>query len=247
MAICRWQVLLTRARSVSNMSQPQHAVFTTECTDCPRLSDFLAQVRIHHPDYFAKPVPSFGDETPGLLIVGLAPGMHGANRTGRPFTGDYAGVLLYDTLHRYGFSNQPVSEHSADGLALIGCRITNAVKCLPPENKPETSEIKLCNKYLSDELKALSDDTSVLALGLIAHKAVLMALGLKPSAFPFGHAAEHRLPNGLTLFDSYHCSRYNTQTRRLTTDMFHSVFERIRNHLEGRESCPTSISVSPAR
>ena len=229
------------------MPQPQRAVFTTECTDCPRLSDFLAQVRVHHPDYFAKPVPPFGDEAPRLLIVGLAPGMHGANRTGRPFTGDYAGVLLYDTLHRYGFSNLPVSEHAADGLALIGCRITNAVKCLPPENKPETSEIKICNKYLSDELKALSENTSVLALGLIAHKAVVMALGLKLSAFPFGHGAEHRLPNGLTLFDSYHCSRYNTSTRRLTPDMFHAVFANIRNHLEGSESCPTSISVSPAR
>ena len=134
MAICRWLTLLTRARSVSPMSQPQRAVFTTECTDCPRLSNFLVQVRIDHPDYFAKPVPSFGDDTPRLLIVGLAPGMHGANRTGRPFTGDHAGILLYDTLHRYGFSNQPVSEHSADGLALIDCRITNAVKCLPPEN-----------------------------------------------------------------------------------------------------------------
>lgn len=173
--------------------------------------------------------------------------MHGANRTGRPFTGDHAGILLYDTLHRYGFSNQPVSEHSADGLALIDCRITNAVKCLPPENKPETSEIKICNKYLYNELKFLDENSSVLVLGLIAHKAVLMALGLKLSEFPFNHAAEHRLPNGLTLFDSYHCSRYNTQTRRLTTDMFHAVFARIRNHLQGRESCPTSISVSPAR
>lgn len=206
--------------------------FSTTCTDCPRLSNFLAQVRINHPDYFAQPVPPFGVNEPRLLVVGLAPGMHGANRTGRPFTGDFAGILLYETLHRYGFANCPVSEHVADGLALIDCRITNAVKCLPPENKPETSEIKICNKYLSDELKALDEYTTVLALGQIAHKAVLMALGLKQGNYVFGHAAEHRLPNGLTLFDSYHCSRYNTQTKRLTPAMFHAVFERIRQKID---------------
>ena len=170
---------------------------------------------------------------PRLLIVGLAPGMHGANRTGRPFTGDFAGILLYDTLHRYGFANRATSEHSADGLELIDCRITNAVKCLPPGNKPETLEIKICNKYLSNELKVLDETISVLALGLIAHKAVLMALGLKQSDYVFGHAAEHRLPNGLTLFDSYHCSRYNTQTKRLTPAMFHAVFARIRQKMDG--------------
>jgi len=166
------------------------------------------------------------------LIVGLAPGMHGANRTGRPFTGDHAGILLYETLHRYGFSNQPSSEHTADGLQLIHCRITNAVKCLPPENKPEKSEIKLCNNYLKNELNLLDKNVIVLALGLVAHQAVLMAQGLKLSAFAFGHAAEHRLPSGLTLFDSYHCSRYNTQTRRLTAEMFHAVFARIRSQIK---------------
>jgi len=196
------------------------------------LSNFLAQVRISHPDYFAQPVPPFGVNEPRLLIVGLAPGMHGANRTGRPFTGDFAGILLYETLHRYGFASRPVSEHAADGLVLFDCRITNAVKCLPPENKPETSEIKICNRYLSDELKALDEYASVLALGQIAHKSVLMALGLKQGDYPFGHAAEHRLPNGLTLFDSYHCSRYNTQTKRLTPAMFHAVFERIRQKID---------------
>ena len=207
-------------------------MFSTTCTDCPRLSNFLGQIRISHPDYFAKPVPPFGVNEPRLLIVGLAPGMHGANRTGRPFTGDFAGILLYDTLHRYGFANRPTSEHSADGLELIDCRITNAVKCLPPENKPETSEIKICNKYLSNEINVLDETVSILALGLIAHKAVLMALNLKQSEYVFGHAAEHKLPNGLTLFDSYHCSRYNTQTKRLTPTMFHAVFERIRQKID---------------
>ena len=220
-------------RAALALARLQPSIFSGGCTDCPRLSHFLSQVRVKYPDYFAKPVPPFGDTAPRLLIVGLAPGMHGANRTGRPFTGDYAGILLYDTLHRFGFSNQATSEHAADGLALIGCRITNAVKCLPPENKPENSEIKICNKYLSNELKVLDKDISILALGLVAHKAVLMALGLKQGDYKFSHAAEHRLPNGLTLFDSYHCSRYNTQTRRLTPDMFHAVFERIRHHLEG--------------
>jgi uracil-DNA glycosylase len=206
--------------------------FTTDCTDCPRLSHFLAQVRVKHPDYFAKPVPPFGASVPRLLIVGLAPGMHGANRTGRPFTGDHAGILLYETLHRYGFSNQPTSEHAADGLQLIACGITNAVKCLPPENKPEKPEIKLCNNYLKTELNALHEAAVVLALGLIAHQAVLMAQGLKLSAYKFGHGAEHQLPSGLRLIDSYHCSRYNTQTRRLTPEMFRAVFARIRSQIE---------------
>ena len=211
--------------------------FSTACSDCPRLSQFLAQVRQTHPDYFAKPVPPFGVDAPRLLIVGLAPGMHGANRTGRPFTGDHAGILLYETLHRFGFSNRPTSEHLSDGMQLIGCRITNAVKCLPPENKPEKSEINNCNNYLAREINALGENASVLALGQIAHQAVLKAQDLKLKNYPFGHAAEHRLPSGLSLFDSYHCSRYNTQTRRLTPVMFHAVFARIRSHIDG---APTS-------
>lgn len=207
-------------------------IFSTDCMDCPRLSEFLRQVRSKHPDYFAKPVPPFGADSPQLLIVGLAPGMHGANRTGRPFTGDHAGILLYETLHRFGFGNQPNSEHATDGLQLISCRITNAVKCLPPENKPERIEIKQCNNYLRNELNVLCKNVSVLALGQIAHQAVLMAQDLKLKDFPFGHAAEHQLPSGLTLFDSYHCSRYNTQTRRLTPEMFQAVFARIRCHIK---------------
>lgn len=206
--------------------------FLPDCAACPRLADFLVTVRREHPDYFAKPVPPFGAEQPRLLIVGLAPGMHGANRTGRPFTGDYAGVLLYETLHRFGFASAPVSEHAQDGLKLINCRITNAVKCLPPQNKPESAEIKQCNNYLRDELHALGESVTVLALGQIAHKAVLSALDLKQKDWAFGHGAVHRLPNGLTLFDSYHCSRYNTQTYRLTPQMFYQVFEGIRTHLE---------------
>lgn len=201
------------------------------CVACPRLAGFLAEVRQKHPDYHARPVAPFGDPRAQLLIVGLAPGMHGANRTGRPFTGDFAGILLYETLHHFGFADRPESIAADDGLRLANCRITNAVKCLPPENKPETSEIKTCNRYLADELKAAPEARILLALGLIAHKAVLTAVGLKQSAFAFGHAARHELPDGRILFDSYHCSRYNTQTRRLTTADFHDVFEAIRREL----------------
>ena len=214
-----------------------------DCRACPRLAGFLKDVRQENPAYHARPVVPFGASNPRLLIVGLAPGMHGANRTGRPFTGDHAGILLYETLHKFGFANRPVSESASDGLELIGCRITNAVKCLPPANKPETAEIKQCNAYLKTELTSLQPGTAVLALGNVAHAAVLMALGLKAKAHPFGHGAVHTLflsPPGrgargegaLRLYDSYHCSRYNTQTRRLTTDMFHAVFARIRNDME---------------
>ena len=210
----------------------QHTLsFDPDCSRCSRLADFLGEVRGDYPDYHARPVPAFGDDQPRLLIVGLAPGMHGANRTGRPFTGDYAGSLLYQTLHRYGFASGPESIHRDDGLQLSGCRITNAVKCLPPENKPETSEIKICNSYLNNEFKVLNKDVIVLALGQIAHKAVLMALGCKQADYPFGHGKAHRLPDGRTLYDSYHCSRYNTQTKRLTTEMFEAVFERICSQL----------------
>ncbi len=204
------------------------------CTACPRLADFLAASRHRNPGYFCKPVPAFGDERPRLLIVGLAPGLHGANRTGRPFTGDYAGALLYETLHAFGYASRPVSVAADDGLILSGCRISNAVKCVPPENKPETGEIKRCNAYLRDELAALPATTTLLALGLVAHKAVLMALGLKQSAYAFGHGAVHCLPDGRRLHDSYHCSRYNTQTRRLTPEMFRAVFQ----HIQEDSPCP---------
>ncbi|UCB54588.1 MAG: uracil-DNA glycosylase [Thiotrichales bacterium] len=204
--------------------------FNTDCVQCERLASFLGEVRSEYPDYFAKPVPAFGDRTARCCIVGLAPGMHGANASGRPFTGDHAGILLYRTLHKYGFATRPESLSADDDLQLLNCRITNAVKCLPPQNKPVASEINTCNNWLSAELDALPEDHVIIALGSIAHKAVIMGLGLKQSDYKFAHGAEHRLDRG-TLIDSYHCSRYNTQTRRLTTDMFEAVFQRARELL----------------
>ena len=201
--------------------------FDPDCRQCPRLAAFLDDVKADYPGYHARPVAPFGDPKAGLLIVGLAPGMHGANATGRPFTGDYAGILLYKTLYLYGYSNREESLSRDDGLRLTGCRITNAVKCLPPQNKPETSEIQTCNQYLAAELATLKEGAVILALGTIAHNAVLRAVGLKQNGTRFGHGAEHELPDGLTLIDSYHCSRYNTQTKRLTERMFHDVFDRI--------------------
>jgi len=206
--------------------------FSLDCRLCPRLAAHLADVRREHPGYHARPVPAFGDPQPGLLIVGLAPGMHGANRTGRPFTGDHAGILLYDTLYRYGFGSQAIAVSPDDGLKLKGCRITNAVKCLPPENKPLPAEVRTCNSYLRAELQALAPQ-AVLALGTVAHQAVLRALDCRIADFPFEHGARHRLRPDLLLFDSYHCSRYNTQTRRLTPEMFREIFAGIRNHLDG--------------
>ncbi|MDQ7010613.1 MAG: uracil-DNA glycosylase [Mariprofundaceae bacterium] len=200
--------------------------FDADCRRCPRLAGFLDEVRERHPDYHAAPVPAFGDENPRLLIVGLAPGMHGANRTGRPFTGDFAGILLYQTLSDLGLASAPVSEHAKDGLQLYGVRITNAVKCLPPQNKPETAEIRQCNEFLKTELRNMPDDCSLLALGLIAHQAVLRAYGLKLSSLKFAHGTEHTLPDGRRLFNSYHCSRYNTQTKRLTEAMFRDVLRK---------------------
>ena len=201
--------------------------FDLDCRACPRLASFLDDVRARHPDYHARPVPPFGDAAPKLLIVGLAPGMHGANRSGRPFTDDYAGVLLYETLHKFGYASAPQSVSVDDGLQLTGCRITNAVKCLPPANKPEPAEIRQCNDFLAAEIAALPAGTSILALGQIAHQAVLRALGLKLKDYPFAHASDHRLPDGRRLVSSYHCSRYNTQTRRLTPEMFEAVFTQI--------------------
>jgi len=186
-------------------------------------------VREAHPGYHAKPVAPFGAARPDLLIVGLAPGLHGANRTGRPFTGDHAGILLYETLHRYGYASANASVAAGDGLVLEGCRITNAVKCLPPQNKPLPDEVRRCNAYLEVELESLKRGAAILALGAIAHQAVLMALGLRRAEYVFAHGARHALPSGRVLFDSYHCSRYNTNTRRLTPEMFRDVFETIQN------------------
>jgi uracil-DNA glycosylase len=196
------------------------------------LASHLDEVRTAHPDYHALPVAPFGDDNPRLLVVGLAPGLHGANRSGRPFTGDFAGILLYQTLYRFGFASAPVSKSRGDGLRLLDCRITNAVKCLPPENKPERDEIHRCNHFLAAEIASLPGLKIVLALGTIAHDAVLLACGLKRSAAKFAHGATHTLPDGKLLFDSYHCSRYNTNTRRLTEAMFEQVFAGIRRNLD---------------
>lgn len=209
----------------------QTGCFDTHCKRCTRLTDFMADVKTKNPTYFCKPVPPFGDADARLLIVGLAPGMHGANRTGRPFTGDYAGVLLYETLHKFGFATQPQSIAADDSLRLINCRISNAVKCLPPENKPLPAEIATCNGFLSAELQQLKENSVILALGLIAHQAVIKGLNLKIKDYKFGHAAQHHLPNGMVLVDSYHCSRYNTQTKRLTAQMFEDVFAQIQTLL----------------
>jgi uracil-DNA glycosylase family 4 len=202
--------------------------FDVDCRRCPRLAAFLDAVHFEEPDYYCRPVPAFGDPKARLLIVGLAPGMHGANRTGRPFTGDHAGILLYATLHKFGLASGPISTATDDGLELIGARITNSVKCLPPENKPLPLEIKVCNDFLRAELEASSDVRVILALGGIAHAAVLRASGLRSAAHRFAHAAEHPLSEHRVLLDSYHCSRYNTQTRRLTTPMFEDVVGRAR-------------------
>ncbi|MFO1375984.1 MAG: uracil-DNA glycosylase [Steroidobacteraceae bacterium] len=206
--------------------------FDPDCRRCDRLAAFLDDVGRAHPDYHARPVAPFGDPAARLVIVGLAPGMHGANRTGRPFTGDHAGILLYETLHRHGFASAPVSVAADDPLRLGDCRITNAVKCLPPANKPIPDEVRRCNEFLRVELATLGNGGVVIALGAIAHGAVLRATGLAPRAAPFAHGAEHVLPGGRTLLDSYHCSRYNTQTRRLTAAMFDAVFARARSLLD---------------
>ena len=206
-------------------------VFDKNCRACPRLATFLDDVNERYPDYYCKPVPPFGDSEARLLIVGLAPGMHGANRTGRPFTGDHAGILLYQMLNKYGFSTHPESLAADDALELTGCRITNAVKCLPPDNKPVGAEINTCNQFLANELQTLSETSVVLALGGIAHRAIIKAQAMRQADFKFAHAAVHDLGH-LRLLDSYHCSRYNTNTGRLTTEMFDGIFAQARELLD---------------
>jgi uracil-DNA glycosylase family 4 len=207
------------------------AAFDPGCRRCARLASFADDVRALHPGYICRPVPPFGAPDAALVIVGLAPGMHGANATGRPFTGDHAGILLYGTLHAYGYASQPVATGRDDGLTLAGCRITNAVKCLPPQNKPRPAEIRECNAFLAADLATLPAGGAVLALGRIAHDAALRALSQRPAAHPFAHGARHALADGAALFDSYHCSRYNTNTGRLTPAMFRAVFDAVAAHL----------------
>ncbi|MEZ5486607.1 MAG: uracil-DNA glycosylase [Steroidobacteraceae bacterium] len=202
------------------------ALYDPACRRCPRLASFRDEVKAQYPDYWCRPVAAFGDAAPRILVVGLAPGLHGANRSGRPFTGDYAGILLYETLHALGIGSQPQSVAADDPLRLTGLRITNAVKCLPPANKPTPDEIRRCNAFLAAELAAHASARVLVALGRIAHDAVLAALAIRRGGVPFGHGAEHHLENGRVLLDSYHCSRYNTNTRRLTVQMFHDVLAR---------------------
>lgn len=198
-----------------------------DCPICPRLATFRAGNIAAHPDWYNGPAPSFGDPAARLLIVGLAPGLQGANRTGRPFTGDYAGDLLYATLLKFGFARGVYAARPDDSLRLVGAMITNAVRCVPPQNKPLPAEIAACRPFLAARMAALPRLKAVLCLGRIAHESVLAALGARKSAFPFAHGAEHAGAGGVAIFDSYHCSRYNTNTRRLTTEMFEDVFCKV--------------------
>lgn len=205
------------------------------CTACPRLADHLQTLRLREPGWHCLPVPAFGDLSARLLVVGLAPGEKGANRTGRPFSGDVAGELLYPALHRFGFAS--VDSPLADGwanpaMALADCRITNAVRCLPPANKPTTAEIRQCNGHLKAEMSAMPRLKAIVALGAIAHQAVLWAYGLKAKDRAFGHNVEHELPGGPRLFDSYHCSGYNWRTGRLSRESFEAVFAGVRRFLD---------------
>lgn len=198
-----------------------------DCPLCPRLVAFRDENRTNWPDWYNAPVESFGSLDARVLIVGLAPGLRGANRTSRPFTGDYAGQLLYPTLLHFGLAAGNYDERPDDGLSLVDCRVTNAVRCVPPQNKPVGAEINACRDFLIAEIDSMPNLRAVLALGTVSHASILRSLGLRQKDWPFGHAALHELPNGLILADSYHCSRYNTNTGRLTEAMFHDVFEQV--------------------
>ena len=202
-----------------------------DCPLCPRLVAYRAANRVENPTWFNAPVPSFGDVQSRLLVVGMAPGVRGANRTGRPFTGDHAGILLYQTLIRFGFAEGEYRADPQDGLALRDCRIVNAVRCVPPANLPAPAEVKTCNIFLVGELAAMTQLRVVVVLGLLAHAAVLRTLGVPQSCFKFKHGAFHAMPGGWWLADSYHVSRYNTNTGRLTTAMFEAVVAEARTRL----------------
>jgi uracil-DNA glycosylase len=204
-----------------------------DCPLCARLAEFREEQRRQEPTWFNAPVPSFGPRTARLLIVGLAPGLQGANRTGRPFTGDHAGILLYDTLGRFGFARGTYAADPDDGLELVDARITNAVRCLPPLNKPTGAEIATCRRFLIATIADMPQLSAIVALGRIAHDSVVAALGQRPKAAPFGHGKLHAIGT-LQLFDSYHCSRYNTNTGVLTTEMFEAVFQRVKQYLGQR-------------
>ncbi len=197
------------------------------CALCPRLSEFREGNKVKFPDKFNSPVPAFGDLSAKLLIVGLAPGLKGANFTGRPFTGDYAGDLLYKSLLHFDLAEGSYGKEASDGLTLKNCRITNAVRCVPPKNKPTTQETLTCLEFLKTEISSMPNLKAILSLGKISHDAVLRMRGEKLSAYKFAHGAQHNLGDGLTLIDSYHCSRYNTQTGRLSEEMFFDIFGAI--------------------
>ncbi len=201
------------------------------CRRCPRLAGYRTELRQSHPGYHNQPVPAFGEPRSRLLIVGLAPGRHGANATGRPFTGDASGALLFKALNKFGFSSHARSESAADGVELIDCRITNAVKCVPPKNRPVAEEIKACNEFLRHEISEMGDGGLVLALGTIAHRAILKATANRQSAHRFGFGSVHSLPGNIEVVDSFHPSRYMIQTGKLTEDMFFGIFAIVRRRL----------------
>ncbi len=218
----------------SPRARPTAAEPPADCSLCPRLVEFRQDNIRTYPDYFNAPAPTFGDVRAKLLIVGLAPGLHGANKSGRPFTGDYAGDLLYATTAKFGFSNDRYDARVGDGLSLKSTAITNAVRCVPPQNKPNGAEIKTCRPFLSAQIGGMRQLRAILCLGRIAHQSTLAALGLKQKDAPFAHGGAHAIPGrNFSLFDSYHCSRYNTNTGRLTETMFESVFAAIRAHIDG--------------
>ncbi len=222
---------MARAPSLPSSDFPPEA--PRDCPLCPRLVAFREQAAQKEPTWFNNPVPSFGSPNARLLIVGLAPGLRGANRTGRPFTGDYAGDLLYSTLLAFGFARGTYKADPNDGLKLVDCMITNAVRCVPPENKPLPEEVHTCRGFFKARLAALPKLEAMVLLGRIAHDQTLTTLALRKTAYPFKHAARHTSPDGLAIFDSLHCSRLNTNTKRLTTEMFHDVFRDVRAYLDG--------------
>ena len=225
---------ISRIENKKARSQQLPAILRAEpdhnCPLCPRLKDFREAARAREPKWFNSPVPSFGDPDGRLLIVGLAPGLQGANRTGRPFTGDFAGDLLYATLLEYGFAKGVYQARPDDGLVLVDCRISNAVRCVPPQNKPLPLEINTCRQFLVAAIATAPRLRAIVALGRVAHDSTLKALGIRSAAAPFGHGAIHQA-GALKLYDSYHCSRYNTNTRVLTPEMFRSVFAKVRADL----------------
>ncbi len=211
-------------------SEPSHAEPSKDCPLCPRLASFRHDIQAREPNWFNAPVPSFGLSNASLLIVGLAPGLQGANRTGRPFTGDYAGDLLYATLLEFGFASGTYDERPDDGLTLVDCRISNAVRCVPPQNKPLPAEIATCRPFLAATFTEMPRLRAIVMLGRVSHDSTLKALNIRAADAPFSHGAEFQA-GSVRLFDSYHCSRYNTNTRRLTTAMFKSVFASVREYL----------------